>query len=185
LKVVVRAMGCQQPASMSELVQRIPTGLWDNLQELVWRMDNAFIRDVASITKIPYSDLRKVIPTRGTSTRIPSDGNEPWWNGLTCRMSVRRPGGMWVRCSGTAFEGACCFKHRSLDGKLRFPDGVAPFDSPALVNLPRRVPIRVEDVVYWVIEGTQFSEVYNIDGDVVKGIMINYKERWVLPTDEN
>ena len=170
---------------MTEVVQRIPTALWTHLEEITWRMDNAFLRDISQITKLPLTDLRKVIPSRGTNTRLLTEDTEPWWHGLTCCMSLLQAGGMWVRCNGTAFEGACCFKHRSLDGKLRFPDGVAPFDSPALVDLPRRVPIRVEDVVYWVIEGTQFSEVYNIDGDVVKGIMINYKERWVLPTYQN
>ena len=170
-----------------EVVQRIPTGLWDNLQNLVWQMDAAFLRDVAQITKIPYADLRKVIPTRGISTRISTDGNEPWWTGLTCRMSVLRPGGMWVRCSGTAFEGACCFKHRGLDGREldRLPDGVLPYDSPLFTSLPRRVPIRVEGVLYWVCEGSQFSEVYNVDGEVVQGFMINYAERWILETDKN
>ena len=171
---------------MSELVQRIPTELWSNLQEVLWRMDSVFLRDVAQITKIPYSDLRKVIPTRGVSTRIPTDGNEPWWHGLTCRMSVLRPGGMWVRCSGTAFEGACCFKHRNLDGReeSRLPDGLLPYNSPTIASLPRRLPIRVEGIPYWVCE-TGFSEVYDVDGHVVPGIMINYEQRWVCDLDKN
>jgi hypothetical protein len=165
---------------MSELVQRIPAELWANLQEVLWRMDSVFLRDVSQITKIPYSDLRKVIPTRGVSTRIPTDGNEPWWHGLTCRMSVLRSGGMWVRCSGTAFEGACCFKHKSLDGRAKLPDGVLPHDSPALSTLPHRIPFRIEGVVYWVCASPGFSEVYNVDGDVVQGILFNYEQRWLI-----
>lgn len=167
---------------MSEVIQRIPTGLWDNLQEVLWRMDAAFLRDVAHITKIPYADLRKVVPTRGINTRISVDGQEPWWANMTCRMSILRPGGMWVRCSGTSFEGACCFKHRGLDGKeeARLPDGVLPYDSPTLATLVRRVPIRIEGVVYWVAEGCSgFSKAYDVDGHVVSGIMIDIEKRWV------
>jgi hypothetical protein len=169
-----------------EVVQRIPANLWENLQEVVCRMDAAFLRDVSHVTKIPYADLRKAIPTRGVSTRISTDGNEPWWTGLTCTMSVLRPGGMWVRCSGTAFEGACCFKHRNLDGReeSRLPDGVLPYNSPTIAALPRRLPIRVEGVPYWVCE-TGFSEVYDVDGRVVPGIMINYEKRWVCDLDKN
>jgi hypothetical protein len=169
-----------------EVVQRIPANLWENLQEVVCRMDNAFLRDVSHITKIPYSDLRKAIPTRGLSTRISVDGNEPWWTGLTCTMSVLRPGGMWVRCGGTAFEGACCFKHRNLDGReeSRLPDGLLRYDSPTIASLPRRVPIRVEGVPYWVSK-TGFSEVYVVDCNVVSGIMINYEKRWVYELDKN
>ena len=173
---------------MSEVVQRIPTGLWENLQELLWRMDNVFLRDVAHITKIPYSDLRKVIPTRGVSTRIPSDGNEPWWTGISCHMSVRRPGGMWVRCSSTAFEGACCFKHRSYEGREmgRLPDGVLPHSSPALAALRRRLPIRIEGVVYWVDEDSAgLSKAYTIDGNIVGGLQIDYARRWIVCTEEN
>jgi len=171
---------------MSEVVQRIPTLLWDNLQELVWRMDAVFLRDVAQITKIPYADLRKVIPTRGVSTRICTDGHEPWWSGLTCHISVRRPGGAWVRCSSAAFEGACCFKHKNLEGReeSRLPNGVLPHDSPLLAQLVRHIPIRVENVVYWVNDFPGFSEVYDIDGNVIKGLMINYAQRWILEIDK-
>ena len=170
-----------------EVVQRIPTGLWENLQEVLWRMDATFLRDVSKITKIPYNDLRKVIPTRGVTTRISTDGQEPWWVGLTCRMTVRRSGGMWLRCGGTAFEGACCFKHRGFDGREeeRLPDGLLPYDSVSLIGLPRRLPIRIEGVVYWACEGTQFSELYDMDGNVVKGLMVNYALRWILETDKN
>jgi hypothetical protein len=159
-----------------EVIHRIPTGLWDNLQELVWRMDASFLRDVSQITKIPLTDLRKVVPVRGLPTRlITEDGNEPWWTGLSCRMMVRGASGMWVRCSGTAFEGACCFKHRDIDGRRRgkLPGGVLPYDDPYFATLVSRVPVRIEGVVYWADED---GGLYNIDGLPVDRMTVNISE---------
>ena len=172
----------QQPM---EVVQRIPTGLWENLQEVLWRMDAAFLRDISQITKIPYNDLRKVIPTRGVSTRIVAEGNEQWWSGSTCCLSVRRPGGMWLRCSGAAFEGPCCFKHKAYDGRgdERLPDGLMLYSSLLKTTLVRRVPVRIEGKVFWVCEGSQFSQIYDIDGNVVPGLLMNYDQRWVIETE--
>jgi len=150
-------------------------------------MDAAFLRDVSHITKIPYSDLRKAIPTKGVSTRVVTDGNEPWWSGTTCSLSVRRSGGMWVRCANTAFEGTCCFKHKSYDGRSedRLPDGLRPYKSLVQTDLPRRVPVRIEGSVFWVCEGAQFSEIYDADGVPVPGLMMNCEQRWVMELDKN
>ena len=155
-----------------EVIHRIPAGLWANLQTLVSRVDHQFLQEVSRITKLPMSELKKAVPTFGVSTRITTEGSEPWWTGQQCRMSVRGLGGMWIRCSGTAFEGPCCFKHRSLMNRDigRLPPGIRPYDDPYFIKLPQRKPIRIEGVVYWTDDT---GNLYNVRGCVVEGMKID------------
>lgn len=162
-----------------DVVHRIPAGLWENLQTLTCSMDNAFLRDISHITKIPFAELRKVIPTRGVQTRIATEGSEPWWTSQTCRMSVRGSGGMWIRCSGMAFEGSCCFKHRSTK---RMPAGILPYDDPYFATLARRMPVRIEGVVYWSDEN---GVLYNVDGSRIEEFTIDYAQGIVHPLTKN
>ena len=68
----------------------------------------------------------------------------------------------------------------------RLPDGVLPHSSPALAALRRRLPIRIEGVVYWVDEDSAgLSKAYTIDGNIVGGLQIDYARRWIVCTEEN
>jgi len=37
--------------------------------------------------------------------------------------------------------------------------------------------------VFWVCEGSQFSQIYDMDGNVVPGLLMNYDQRWVIETE--
>jgi hypothetical protein len=166
-----------------DVVHRIPFGAWEHFEAMLCRMDNAFLQDVSRITKIPFTELRKVIPTRGVPTRITTEGADPWWTAQTCRMAVRGAQGMWIRCSGTAFEGSCCFKHRSFDGtKRRCSADIRPYNDPYFANLPRRMPVRIEGTVYWA--GTD-GILYNVDGAQVEGYTIDYAQGIVHTMTKN
>jgi len=158
----------------TDIVHRIPFGAWEHFETILCRMDNAFLEDVSRITKIPFADLRKVIPTRGVPTLITTEGAEPWWTDQTCRMAVRGAQGMWIRCSGTAFQGSCCFKHRSFDDpRRRCTADNRPYDDPYFANLARRMPVRIEGTVYWAdMDGI----LYNVDGTRVEGYTIDYTQ---------
>ena len=98
-------------------------------------------------------------------------------------MTVRGTEGMWVRCSGTAFEGSCCFKHRSFDGvRRRTAHDIRPYNDPYFETLPRRMPVRINGIVYWAGEG---GLLYTVDGTKVEGYTIDYDQGIVYTTSKN
>jgi len=141
--------------------QRVPTALWENFQDLWARVDDAFLRDVAHITKIPFIDLRRLFPTRGVITKIATDTNVPWWYDQQCHMSVKQAdSGMWIRCCSTTFEGRFCIKHRNT----KFGGTMKSFEDPYFATLPKRLPYRLDDMILWVDECT--GRVYTHEGSL-------------------
>ena len=122
-----------------EIIQRIPSGLWDHLQDLTARTDDAFLRDVSRIADIPFLSLRKLIPTRGVLTKLVTDGQAPWWHDQQCSMVEKQPSGTWMRCSAPMMEGPTCSHHRNK----KPGDSLKVHTDPYLSTLPTRIPVRI------------------------------------------
>jgi len=164
--------------STSYAIQRVPTGLWTNLQDLTARMDDAFLRDVARITKHTLLDLRRLFPTRGVLTQLATDTNVPWWHDQQCHMAVKEPqSGMWLRCSSVAFEGACCIKHRHS----KCGDLLKHYDDPYFQTLPKRLPYRLDGDVLWVDKET--GQVYDLSGNLQPDIILHIQYGWLERKD--
>ena len=158
----------------SSSTQRVPTALWENFQDLWARVDDAFLRDVAHITKIPFLDLRRLFPTRGVITKIATDTNVPWWYDQQCHMSVKQAdSGMWIRCCSSTFESHFCIKHRNA----KFSDKMKSFDDPYFTTLPKRLPYRLDDELLWVDEGT--GRVYTHEGSLNPDLSLNIQCGWL------
>jgi hypothetical protein len=156
-----------------ELAQRVPAGLWENLQDLTAQLDNVFLRDVAHIAKIPFETLRKLFPTRGIVTKIATDGNVPWWHDHQCRI-ITNNNGIWTRCTAGSFEGPDCVQHRNkkLNENLRL------YDDPYISTLPTRVPWRLEGgAVVWTDEA---GSVYSLSGERIEDYTICSTHGWLI-----
>ena len=160
-----------------EICQRVPAGLWEHLQDLTARSDDAFLRDVARIANIPFLSLRKLFPTRGVMTKLATDGNVPWWHDQQCSMVEKQPSGVWIRCSTPMFEGPCCIQHRSK----KSGSSLKVHNDPYLSALPTRYPVRVDGRVLWVDSS---GVVYTLEGTVVEGYTYSMEHQWLIETEK-
>jgi hypothetical protein len=166
-----------------DLVQRIPSGLWEHLQDLTARTDDAFLRDVSRIADIPFLSLRKLFPTRGVLTKLATDGHVPWWHDQQCSMVEKQPSGIWMRCSAPMMEGPTCSHHRNK----KPGDSLKVYTDPYLSTLPTRVPVRIRemsdigDVVWCGADGA----LYTLDGTLVKGYTYSAEHQWLVEVTKN
>ena len=174
---LIASKACEKETELPEkayIVQRVPTGLWTHLQDLTARMDDAFLRDVARITKYSFTDLRRLFPTRGLQTQLAVDTNMPWWHDQQCHMSSKNEqSGMWLRCSSVTMEGRCCIKHRNskCGSDMKF------YDDPYFKTLPKRLPYRINGEVMWVDEDT--GKIYTLSGILQPNIVLHTQYGWL------
>ena len=160
-----------------EICQRVPAGLWDNLQDLASRSDDAFLRDVARIADIPFLSLRKLFPTRGITTKLAVDGNVPWWHDQQCSMVEKQSSGVWIRCSSPMFEGPCCIQHKTK----KIGESLKMYTDSYLSALPTRVPVRVDGRVLWVDD---CGVLYTLENTVVEGYTYCMEHCWLIENEK-
>jgi hypothetical protein len=162
--------------AMTEQQQRLPAILWESLQDICYRHDQKFITDVARILGVPALDLKKkVLGTRGVLTTVLVESG-PWWTGLTCAIMERKEC-LWTRCSSICESGDTCLKHKDV----RNGWNIRRFDDPYFACLPKRLPMNIEGVVYWVSEK---GDVLNGYGVHVPGMRADIKTRSVWLSDD-
>lgn len=145
-----------------EKPMRIPTCLFESLEEICWRFDNKFIEDVSHIIGIPASDIkRKILGVRGTHKLLLYETG-PWWQESACPTMVLDNGGLWRRCSKLCESDGYCKKHNGRHG-LRY-------DDPYFESLIKRYPFKWNGEIVWVAED---GSVLTRTGELLKNISIN------------
>ena len=144
---------------------RLPAALWESLQEICWRQDNKFLEDVARITGISASEIKKkVLGVRGAVCSVVSETG-PWWVGTSCPIMIPGAGEMWRRCTSVCEINGYCHDHRTGKGMR--------YDHPYFEDLPKRMPFRFEDEIVWVSE--EDGSVLTGGGTVLKNITIDIR----------
>lgn len=145
--------------------QRIPALLWDSLQDVCYKHDVAFINEVARMIGVPAADIRKrVLGVRGMPTAITVERG-PWWQGAACPWMECSEGGMWRRCGQYCEAHGACWKHRKGGERI--------YDDPYFLTLPKRVPVSIDDEIYYVdCEGAAYS----VSGLKVIGLHVNLED---------
>lgn len=129
--------------------QYIPAGLWEGLQEICFRKDQDFIRDISRIIGVPAIEIkRKVLGTRGVPTVIP-EAHGPWWLNNACPI-MERTGYLFRRCLHPMESHGACWQHK---------EGGVRFDDEQFLGMETRVPFRYLGELYWVAK----------DGSVLNG----------------
>lgn len=127
--------------------QRLPSLLWESLQEVCYRHDQRFIFDVSRILGVPAADLkRKILGSRGVLTTVLVEKG-PWWTGMQCKI-VERTASLWKRCDSYCESGDTCAHHQGV----RNGWNIRRIDDPYFSEMKTRYPVCIEGDVYWADE---------------------------------
>jgi hypothetical protein len=133
--------------AIENTTQRLPSLLWESLQEVCYRQDHKFICDVSRILGVPAAELkRKILGTRGVLTTVLVESG-PWWTGMQCKI-VERNASLWKRCDSYCESGDTCAHHAGM----RNGWNIRRIDDPYFADMKSRFPVRIEGVVYWADE---------------------------------
>lgn len=141
---------------------RLPSCLFESIEEICWRQDNKFIEDVAKIIGKPAGELKKrILGVRGTSSVIICDAS-PWWVGRQCPIMTLCDGKLWKRCGSACESNGTCYKHRNSKNMH--------YDNPYFENLEKREPFIYNDETVWVAKD---GSVMTDGGVILKKVRIN------------
>ena len=148
-------------AITSQKTRRIPAALLESLQEVCYRQDVQFLREVSKLIGVPVAELKQRILGKNTgfpTTMLVEEG--PWWEGTQC-IAMEQKGSLWFRCSSYAESGSQCWMHRRP---------MMTYNDPMFTTLPQYTPARIEGRVVWVDKD---GLVYNEFGEILKGWLID------------
>jgi hypothetical protein len=127
--------------------QRLPSLLWESLQEICYRHDQKFVSDISKIIGVPAAELKKrVLGSRGVLTTVTVESG-PWWTGMQCEI-VERNASLWKRCDSYCDSGSTCVKHKDV----RNGWNIRRIHDPYFADMNKRIPVRIEGDVVWAAE---------------------------------
>jgi hypothetical protein len=152
---------------MNSVQTRIPSYLWNALQDVFYEQDVAFLRALAPHIQVPLPELKRtLLGARGQLTTIQVGATDAWWETELCPMRCRDTKGIWRQCGEYREASGFCMKHRG------FWDPTADLkhkDDPWFQNVMRRVPCRYEGNIVWVAND---GSVLHQDGTAITHIHI-------------
>ena len=155
---------------MNTVQTRIPSFLWNALQDAFYEQDVAFLRAIAPHIQVPLPELKRtLLGARGQLTTIHVGDTDAWWETQLCPLRYRDPHGVWRQCGHRCEATGFCRKH------VAFYEGTADLkhkDDSWFHIIKRRVPRRYEEEVVWVAED---GSVLRHDGTAIPNLHICLK----------
>lgn len=152
---------------MHTLQTRIPSFLWNVLQDAFYEQDVAFLRVIAPHIQVPLPELKRtLLGARGQLTTIHVGNADAWWETELCPLRCRDHHGIWRQCGHQREATGFCRKH------VTFFEGTADLkhkDDSWFQNVTRRVPCRYEEEIVWVADD---GSVLQEDGTIVPHLHI-------------
>lgn len=154
---------------MDSIQTRIPTYLWESLQDVFYEHDYEFLRQVSYIIKVPVSELkRNILGSKGTSTSILVSKDNAWWEGQKCPLRVRTAYGLWKQCPHFREGHGHCGEHKGWT-KRKSTHNLKHKDDLYFQKLKRRNPFNLDGDIVWVSEE---GDAVDGEGSPIEGIKI-------------
>lgn len=155
-------------AIMTSLQTRIPSFLWNALQDTFYEQDVAFLRALAPHIQVPLPELKRtLLGARGQLTTIQVSAADAWWETELCPLRCRDTAGVWRQCGCRREASGFCRKHRDFWCPS---DDLKHKDDPWFQNVVKRMPCRFEGHIVWVAPD---GSVIRQDGTPFEGLHIN------------
>lgn len=155
---------------MEPIQTRLPSFLWESLQDVFYEHDAQFLRDVAPLVGVSVTELKKtILGTMGQrqTIMVSKQGGDAWWEGQLCPLLVRNDAtGHWCPCGHFREAHGFCSTHRNF----RTPTpSLRHREDLCFRGMTSRKPVRWNETVVWIDK-----DGYAVDGEghLVKGLQI-------------
>lgn len=146
---------------------RIPSFLWNALQDVFYEQDVAFLKTLAPHAGVPLAELKRtLLGTRGQLTTIHVGNTDTWWETELCPLRRRDCRGIWRNCGHYREEHGFCKHHRDFWESTPI---LKHKDDPWFQQVAHRSPWRYHDEIIWV---STAGDAIRENGDTVEGVRI-------------
>ncbi len=153
---------------MTAVQSRIPSFLWDALQDTFYEQDVAFLRAIAPHIQVPFAELKRtLLGARGQLTTVQVSQADAWWETELCPLRCRDTRGVWRQCGNYREATGFCRKHRNF---WEGTDVLKHKDDPWFQNVCCRIPCKFEGERVWVAKD---GSVLREDGRLLPGVEID------------